>query len=71
MPASVARRIERAVYGLEEDPRLRGSVKLRGFDNVWRLRAGRHRVIYEVYDDERIVVILRVAARGEATYRRL
>lgn len=71
MPASVARRIEQAVYGLEEDPRLRGSVKLRGFDNVWRLRVGRHRVIYEVYDDEHIVVILRVTLRSESTYRGL
>ena len=59
------------MYGLEEDPRLRGSVKLRGFDNVWRLRVGRHRVIYEVYDDEQIVVILRVTLRSESTYRGL
>ena len=33
--------------------------------------SGRFRVIYEVHEDERRLMVLRVARRDERTYRRL
>ena len=35
---------------------------------IYRLAAGRFRILYDVYADE--LVILKVALRNEATYRR-
>jgi mRNA-degrading endonuclease RelE of RelBE toxin-antitoxin system len=35
------------------------------------LRVGDLRVIYAIEDEARLVVVLRVARRNEATYRRL
>ena len=37
---------------------------------MWRVRVGRFRVVYEVYADMLVVVVLKVALRDEATYRR-
>ena len=38
---------------------------------VWRIRARRVRIIYEVFDEERRLMVLRIASRDERTYRRL
>jgi mRNA-degrading endonuclease RelE of RelBE toxin-antitoxin system len=45
-----------------------GSKKLRGSEQVHRLRVGRYRVIYEVLDAERRVVVTQVRRRTESTY---
>lgn len=36
---------------------------------LWRLRVGDYRIIYGVFDRERLVKIVRVARRREDTYR--
>ena len=71
LPPEDARRVRDTLRNLVGDPRLAGSVKLVGFAAVWRVRAGRYRVIYEIHDDERRLMVLRVARRDERTYRDL
>ena len=61
-------RIERAIDGLANEPRPRGTKKLRGGTPLWRLRVGEYLVIYAVFDRERIVKIVGVARRREDTY---
>jgi mRNA interferase RelE/StbE len=61
--------IEAAIYRLADDPHPRGSIKLRGRERTWRVRAGQFRIIYEVHSDMLLVLILKVASRNEATYR--
>ncbi len=51
------------------NPRPPGVVKLEGDENLWRIRIGDYRVIYEIHDDRLVVVVLRVANRKDA-YRR-
>jgi mRNA interferase RelE/StbE len=51
---------------LEETPRPPGVVKSRTAGNEWRIRVGDYRVIYEIDEDERLVVILRIKHRREA-----
>jgi mRNA interferase RelE/StbE len=60
------RRINEALLALEKTPRPPGVVKLRNAENEWRIRVGDYRVIYEVDEDERLVVILRIRHRREA-----
>ncbi len=63
-------RIRGAVRDLAEEPRPRGVRKIRGAEKAYRIRAGSYRIVYEVYDDDSLVVILQVARRSETTYRR-
>jgi mRNA interferase RelE/StbE len=58
-------RILNALEALETDPRGSSTKKLVGAD-LWRLRVGDYRVIYEIYDKALIVQALRVAHRGKA-----
>ena len=61
-----------AILALADDPLPRGARKLVGAD-LWRIRLRVHgvpwRIVYQVRDGQRIVVIARVARRDEATYR--
>lgn len=54
---------------LKLDARPPGSKKLVGRDNEYRLRIGKHRVLYEIVEKEKIVRIFRILHRREA-YRR-
>ena len=63
-------RLRDAVRGLASEPRPQGVAKLRGAEGVYRIRVGPYRVVYDIYDDRTLVVILKVARRSETTYRR-
>ncbi|MBM3120123.1 MAG: hypothetical protein FJ006_11380 [Chloroflexi bacterium] len=41
----------------------------RGAERSYRIRTGNYRVVYEVYDDENLVLILHIGRRTETTYR--
>ena len=50
---------------LASDPRPAGATKLKGSENLWRMRAGSYRIVYEVRDRTLIVLVVRVAHRRE------
>lgn len=58
LPGNVAGRVLDRISALENDPRPRGCVKLKGKDNEYRIRIGDYRVRYEVRDQERLVLLL-------------
>ena len=60
------RRINQALLSLEDAPRPPGTVKLRNAENEWRVRVGDYRILYEIDEDERLVIILSVKHRREA-----
>jgi mRNA interferase RelE/StbE len=66
--ASLVERLRAAIVGLANDPRPPGSLKLRGAE-LWRIRIGDYRVIYEIRDAEVLVRIITVRHRSDA-YRR-
>lgn len=68
IPERDRRRIVYRIQGLAEDPRPRGYEKLSDHDK-YRLRQGNYRILYQVNDDEVIVVVVRVAKRARV-YRR-
>ena len=71
LPLPVKRRLRDAIFDLRKEARPVGSKKITGRERSHRIRAGAFRIIYEVFDDERLIVIARVLRRTETTYRRL
>ena len=69
LPQDVQRRIAGEAALLANNPRPAGVVKMAGDENLWRIRIGDYRVVYEIHDDRLIVLVLRVAHRKEV-YRR-
>jgi mRNA interferase RelE/StbE len=69
-PADLRRRPLAALHELEHDPRPPGCKKLRGHENLYRLRVGDWRIIYSPEDDRLIVLVIEIAPRGGA-YREI
>jgi len=51
---------------LAKDPRPPGVKRLKGGEGYLRLRVGDYRIVYEVRDDQLLVLVIRVAHRREA-----
>jgi mRNA interferase RelE/StbE len=66
---SVQRRIARAVDGLAVEPRGPSSAKLRGADDIWRVRVGDYRVLYQIHDARLVILVVAVGHRA-TIYRR-
>ncbi|GAA4745113.1 type II toxin-antitoxin system RelE/ParE family toxin [Gordonia alkaliphila] len=60
-----ARRILQAIEKLADDPRPPGCITLQGGHGELRIRVGDHRVVYDVEDDELIVLVLRLGHRRD------
>jgi len=69
IPEKDRQRIVYRIQGLAENPRPRGCEKLSDQDK-YRLRQGKYRILYQVYDDEVIVLVVRVGKRGEIYKRK-
>jgi mRNA interferase RelE/StbE len=62
-------RLRDIVKSLANEPRPKGVRKLKGADKTYRVRVGSYRVVYDVYDNDDLVLILLVSRRNETTYR--
>jgi mRNA interferase RelE/StbE len=70
LPKDTQIEIARAIDRLANTPRPAGCKKLRGTE-LWRFRLGRYRVVYQINDETRLVIIVKVALRREDTYQGL
>lgn len=66
LPSAVANRISRIISGLKDNPRPPSSIKLTGSESEYRIRAGDYRILYEISDTEKSVIIYRIRHRREA-----
>ena len=62
-------RIVEALRGLRINPRPPGYLKLD--DHLYRIREGEYRIIYAIFDQELVVLVVKLARRSEAIYRDL
>jgi len=58
-------RIDTAIRGLVLAPHPPGSKKLRGTDDLYRIRVGDYRVVYQVEDERLVVLIVNVGHRRD------
>ena len=56
-------RIVEKIQALAKDPRPAGSKKLSGQEK-YRLRQGDYRILYQIFEDELIVSVVKVGNRG-------
>ena len=55
----------RAIQALAAEPRPRGSRKLRGHEDVYRIRVGVYRILYSVEPERLLIIILKVGHRRD------
>jgi mRNA interferase RelE/StbE len=69
LPRNIQQRLRPVINDLQEDPRPTGVEKIKGEDDIYRIRVGDYRILYEVGDKELIICIIETGHRREV-YRR-
>jgi len=66
----VRRRVQAAIELLAENPRPPAATRLVGGAGEWRVRIGDYRIVYEIQQDQLLVLVLNVGHRREIYQRR-
>ena len=61
----VRRRIQAALELLAVEPRPPAATRLVGGAGEWRVRTGDYRIVYEINDDQLLVLVLRMGHRRD------
>jgi mRNA interferase RelE/StbE len=64
IPNKDVKRILKRIDSLREYPRADGCIKLSGQER-YRIRQGVYRIIYEIQESELVILVVKVAHRGE------
>jgi mRNA interferase RelE/StbE len=70
IPFTFVQRISKQIDALALEPRPRGSKKLKGESNLWRVRIGDYRVVYYIFEDTVMIKIVSISHRKDV-YRNL
>ena len=65
LPRDEQIRVAKAILSLAIDPFPRGSRKLSGYDDVFRIRVGIYRILYSVAQKKLIIIILKIGHRKD------
>ena len=70
IPDKDATKIVNAIDELAENARPNGVKKMKRYDDLYRIKVGNYRVIYEIYDGELSIIVVEIGHRKEV-YRDL
>jgi mRNA interferase RelE/StbE len=65
LPNNIQERVYEKIAQLAEEPRPDGVVKLKGYDNEYRIRIGDYRLVYEIQDEQLIVLLVQCKHRRD------
>lgn len=64
LPRNTRRRMDDVLDALSENPRMHGYIRLKGYDDLYRVRVGDWRIIYAIEEDQLVVLVIEIGARG-------
>jgi mRNA interferase RelE/StbE len=65
LPTEIKNQVGIAIDALEQTPRPFGVRKLEGGTNLYRIRVSSYRVVYEIYDKEKLIRVTRIRHRRD------
>ena len=69
LPSEIQIQVLAQIEALAQQPRPDGVTKMKGEENTYRLRVKKYRIVYEILDEQLIVLIVKVGHRREV-YRK-
>jgi mRNA interferase RelE/StbE len=64
-PKDVVEKVAKELKGLREDPRAPGCRKIVGSTDTYRIRVGDYRIVYEVEDASKRVIVMAIGHRKD------
>ena len=65
LPSPIRKALISKIILLAEEPLPVGAVKLQGATNLYRIRKGDYRILYEINNQEVVVIIIKVGHRRD------
>jgi mRNA interferase RelE/StbE len=65
LPRDAQQRIRTAIDALATNPRPQGSRKLTGSESMYRRRVGDYRIVYEIRDDQLVIMVIKLGHRRD------
>lgn len=65
LPSDVSDKLRPVIESLGKEPRPAGCLKLKGGSDLWRIRSGDYRIIYQIQGTRLIVLIVDVGHRRD------
>ncbi len=67
LESPIRQKIDRAFFGLIYDPRKASNLKFLKDDRLadFRIRVGDYRILYDVYDNDKVIYVLRIGHRKD------
>ena len=70
IPKEYQKKIKEAVLNLEKDPFTSGTIKLLNYPVAqYRKRVGDYRILFDIDDDKKIIIIADIRRRTSTTYQ--
>ena len=69
LPQDIQVRLIAKIRSLASNPRPRGVIKMEGPEGTYRMRVGNYRIIYDIHDEHKRVLVVRVRHRRDV-YRK-
>jgi len=70
LPKKIQRQVDKKLLSLAQNPRPTQARRLQGNKDLWRIRSGDYRIIYEIRDHIMVVLVVRIGDRKDV-YRKL
>lgn len=64
LPKDIYEKVKQTILKLSKSPRPYGCKKLKGRDG-WRIRVGNYRIIYEINDKDKSIIIFHIGHRKD------
>jgi len=65
LPKQIQKQLGNAIAKLAYDPRPHGTVKLIGKENLYRIRDGNYRAIYQIKNDQLLILVVKIGHRKD------
>lgn len=65
LPKEYQNKVKKVILGLEDEARPHGYKKLTGSVNIYRIRVGIYRIVYEIVNDQLLIYIFDVDHRKD------
>jgi mRNA interferase RelE/StbE len=65
LPRKDRERAVARIHGLSKEPRPTGCEKLAGYDDRYRVRQGRYRIVYSIEDRDLVVWVVKIGHRKD------
>ncbi len=62
-------KVKKEIIELGNDPWHKGTIKVKGYENIRRKRVGNYRILYTVDKQQNEVLVVKIERRSETTYK--